>query len=272
MSKKKSKNDHPSFFQAIKEIITEMPKGVWIFFIGAGLGAGILGLIWAVSSSGTDIPHAQIKEGDQTYQIVYNGKTKTPTWVVQTLNSDIKEIDETRYNFQQDPKISPLIQPQVADYEGSGFDIGLLVFPAAFDDIKKLFYLTNAAPFVPEFKNGYWKKLNAYIANLTKDNTKIVVISGPLYISEEAEDGKNYVKYQVIGKSKVAVPSHFFRIIYTSGNPPEGPEIYVVPNKKISETTPLKSFQIKSEEFEKISGLLLPEETMTYFFQPAPPI
>ncbi len=264
------KKNNPSFLQAIREVFKEIPKGVWIFFIGAGLGAGILGIIWTVSSADTDVPHAQIKEDGLTYEVVYNGKTKTPTWVVQTLDGDIRKIDESRYSFQQDPEIPPNIQPHITDYEGSGFVIGTLIIPTNLDSLEKIFYLTNTAPFVPELKSGYWKKLNAYIATLAKDR-KIMVVSGPLYLSEEIVKGKKYIKYQVIGKNKVAVPSHFFRVIYSFVEPSTGPEIYVIPNKNVDMEVPLQSFQLKTEEFETISGLLLPENIGTYFFPPVAP-
>ena len=43
---------------------------------------------------------------------------------------------------------------------------------------------------------------------LLRDYTDVEVISGPPFLPIE-----RYVKYQVIGKSDVAVPTHFFKVI-----------------------------------------------------------
>lgn len=58
-------------------------------------------------------------------------------------------------------------------------------------------------------------------------------------------DGKTYIKYQVIGASTVAVPTHFFKVIAM-----ETPDLnyeleaYVMPNAPISDETPLHVFQV----------------------------
>lgn len=58
-------------------------------------------------------------------------------------------------------------------------------------------------------------------------------------------DGKNYVKYEVIGASHVAVPTHFYKVVV--GETPDGKlemESYVMPNQVIAEGVPLTSFQV----------------------------
>ena len=37
--------------------------------------------------------------------------------------------------------------------------------------------------------------------------------TGPLYLAKPEANGKNYVKYEVIGSSQVAVPTHFFKVL-----------------------------------------------------------
>ena len=59
------------------------------------------------------------------------------------------------------------------------------------------------------------------------------------------DDGKTYVKYQVIGSNTVAVPTHFFKIIVgeTDSNILDM-EAYVMPNQPIEDNTPLTVFQV----------------------------
>lgn len=70
-------------------------------------------------------------------------------------------------------------------------------------------------------------------------------------------DGKSYVKYQVIGKNHVAVPTHFFKVLILEA---AGGQIelrsYVMPNAPVDEATPLERFLVPIESIERASGLL----------------
>uniref|UniRef100_A0A915L1R8 DNA/RNA non-specific endonuclease domain-containing protein n=1 Tax=Romanomermis culicivorax TaxID=13658 RepID=A0A915L1R8_ROMCU len=71
-------------------------------------------------------------------------------------------------------------------------------------------------------------------------------------------DGKLYVKYEVIGKNNVAVPTHFFKVILV--DTVEGHlnvESYVMPNAQIEDNTPLKAFQVPVETIERAAGFLI---------------
>lgn len=70
-------------------------------------------------------------------------------------------------------------------------------------------------------------------------------------------DGKMYVKYQVIGKNNVAVPTHFFKVLILEK---ESGEIelrsYVMPNSPVDDKIPLERFLVPIESIERASGLL----------------
>ena len=66
-----------------------------------------------------------------------------------------------------------------------------------------------------------------------------------------------YVKYQVIGKSHVAVPTHFFKVVVVEDhNCSLALESYVMPNQPIDDNTPLNVFQVPPETIERAAGLL----------------
>lgn len=72
------------------------------------------------------------------------------------------------------------------------------------------------------------------------------VCTGPLYLPQREVDGKMYVRYQVIGKNSVAVPTHFFKIVvYEQEDHSLAMESYVMPNQKIDNETPLKAFLVR---------------------------
>lgn len=58
-------------------------------------------------------------------------------------------------------------------------------------------------------------------------------------------DGKMYVRYEVIGASSVAVPTHFFKVIVAeTADQKYDMEAYVMPNQVIDDSTPLTVFQV----------------------------
>ena len=145
----------------------------------------------------------------------------------------------------------------MGDYKGGGYDRGHLA-PAAnhVSDEKGMadtFLLSNVSPQSPSFNRGYWLKLEKHVRHLVEEHGKIKVVTGPLFLPEQSEEnGKRYVSYEVIGKSSIAVPTHFFKAIWT----PQTEEAYILPNIKISAETPLESFRATIEEVERVSGVV----------------
>jgi len=75
----------------------------------------------------------------------------------------------------------------------------------------------------------------------------VYVCTGPLYLpKKDPNDGKNYVKYQVIGDNQVAVPTHFFKVLVGElDNQQLEMEAYVLPNEPIPDNVALATFQVK---------------------------
>lgn len=60
-------------------------------------------------------------------------------------------------------------------------------------------------------------------------------------------NGKNYIRYEVIGSNHVAVPTHFFKVlVIEKGNGELEMESYVMPNQVIDNDVPLTSFQVNT--------------------------
>lgn len=73
----------------------------------------------------------------------------------------------------------------------------------------------------------------------------------------EEPDGKMYVKYQVIGKNHVAVPTHFFKVVILENRRGEVElRSYVMPNMPVDDKIPLERFLVPIESIERASGLL----------------
>lgn len=99
--------------------------------------------------------------------------------------------------------------------------------------------------------------LEAVALGLTKPprSPKRPCVPGSAHRTEA--DGKSYVKYQVIGKNHVAVPTHFFKVlILEAADGQIKLRSYVMPNAPVDEAVPLERFLVPIESIERASGLL----------------
>ncbi|XP_069333011.1 endonuclease G, mitochondrial [Eulemur rufifrons] len=205
---------------------------------------------------------AQLKSRE-SYVLCYDPRTRGALWVVEQLRPDRLRGDGDRRScdFREDESVHAYHRATNADYRGSGFDRGHLAAAAnhrwsqkAMDDT---FYLSNVAPQVPHLNQNAWNNLEKYSRSLTRSYQNVYVCTGPLFLPRTEADGKSYVKYQVIGKNHVAVPTHFFKVLILEA---AGGQIelrsYVMPNAPVDEAIPLERFLVPIESIERASGLL----------------
>ncbi len=159
------------------------------------------------------------------YALGYSKKYKQPLWVAYNITADeAKQKKSSRDdNFRSDWRLwGSSATPE--DYKASGYDRGHLA-PAA--DMRwsrkamsQSFFMSNMSPQNASLNRGAWKKLEEKIRELAKKYNKIHVISGPVF------NGDNYKK---IGRSRVAVPHAYYKVLYA----PEQNEMigFILPNK-----------------------------------------
>jgi len=94
----------------------------------------------------------------------------------------------------------------------------------------------------------------------------VLVVTGPLFRpGKTEEDGKKYVKYEVIGDNNVAVPTDFFKVILVDddydykdgGGKRKTLECYVMSNEEIDDDIPLRDHSCDLEWIEKTAGVVL---------------
>ncbi len=197
------------------------------------------------------------------YSLAYDARNRNPSWVYEHLTAEsIRGKTERALAFKEDDNIPKHLRATQADYRGSGLDRGHMA-PAAnhhssSEEMADTFFMTNMCPQCPQFNRGYWSKLEKHVRDLTKNYQNIYVITGPLYLPHQEVDGKRYVKYQVIGKNDVAVPTHFFKVISCEDkHGRKASAAYILPNQDIPSRTPLKDFQTTIEKIEKAAGMIL---------------
>lgn len=201
------------------------------------------------------------------YCLSYDACHRNPHWIYEHLTAEnmAGDADRLQSDFKEDDHIPKHLRATPIDYRGQGFDRGHLA-PAANhrstqSAMADTFYMTNICPQSPQLNRGYWSKLEKHVRNLTETNQAVYVVTGPLYLPKTETDGKRYVKYQVIGRNDVAVPTHFFKVITVEdwqGN--RNTQAYILPNDVIAANTDLQTFKTKPEKVEKLAGLILPHK------------
>nr|XP_056716953.1 endonuclease G, mitochondrial [Euleptes europaea] len=199
----------------------------------------------------------------ESYVLCYDPRSRSALWVVEQLHDAALRgsSDRAACDFREDESVHRYHRAANADYRGSGFDRGHLAAAAnhrwSQQAMSDTFYLSNVAPQDPHLNQNAWNNLEKYCRSLTKYNKNVYVCTGPLFLPRMEADGKMYVKYQVIGKNHVAVPTHFFKVLILEK---PGGEIelrsYVMPNCPVDEKLPLERFLVPIESIERASGLL----------------
>ncbi|KAB7494783.1 Endonuclease G, mitochondrial [Armadillidium nasatum] len=204
------------------------------------------------------------------FVLSYDTRNRVPFWVFEHLSSStlIKDntVDRSKCDFHEDTSIHEYFRSHNVDYKGSGFDRGHMAAAGnhkrCHKDCEETFLLSNMAPQVGKgFNRDKWNDIEKYCRKLPDKFKNVYVCTGPLYLPRLLymleNDGKLYVKYQVIGKNHVAVPTHFFKVVVCeseSGNLEL--ESFLLPNKSIDDATPIETFHVDPEVIERASGLL----------------
>ncbi|XP_075938676.1 endonuclease G, mitochondrial isoform X2 [Anarhichas minor] len=199
----------------------------------------------------------------ESYVTSYDPRTRTASWVIERLNpASLSGSSDRKYcNFKEDDSVHIFHRSTNADFRGSGFDRGHLAAAANHKWSQKAmedtFYLSNVAPQNPHLNQKTWNNLEKLCRSLTKRYLNVYVCTGPLYLPRQEADGKLYVRYQVLGRNHVAVPTHFFKVLILEQGDGKGVELrsYVLPNEPIDEQVPLERFLVPIETIERASGL-----------------
>lgn len=217
------------------------------------------------------------------FAVQYDPIAKVPLWsseVLEKRNFEYRRVNRAE-NFQTDIDVPSKMQATLEDFKSSGYDRGHMA-PAADmvinleslspENLEKLniqamqesFYLTNIAPQVGSNMNrGIWADLEAQTRYWALQKNQIFVTTGPIFL------GGNVKEF--IGKSKVAVPTHFFKVITDPLF--YGSVSYIIPNKEIitEKTThiqnpkdayycnggpcSLENFVVPIQEVERVTGI-----------------
>nr|CAD2168963.1 unnamed protein product [Meloidogyne enterolobii] len=206
----------------------------------------------------------------RTYEdfiVSYDRRNRIAHWVIEHLTKDViafnPDVDRSKCIFKPDTSIHPYFQSQNEDYKRSGYDRGHLAAAANHRStqltMEQTFFLTNMTPQVGKgFNRDKWNDLEKHVRNIARDSLNVYVCSGPLYLPYQEEDGHFYIKYKVIGANRVAVPTHFFKVVLIEKIRDQFElEVYLMPNAPIPNEKPLSEFFSPLDAIERAAGFLI---------------
>lgn len=150
------------------------------------------------------------------FTVSFNPQAHEPNYVAWELLGAETDGAQVRKNFdfQADESVYGSATPD--DYRRSGFDRGHMA-PAAdmkwsADAMRSCFYMTNMCPQDHALNGGAWKSLEDMCRNWAIRDSAIMIVCGPV-LSDRLT--------QTIGRTRVAVPERFFKVVLAPyANPP----------------------------------------------------
>ncbi len=156
------------------------------------------------------------------YVLLHSSFLREPLWVAEGIPAKQLVGKASRAdNFAPDPQLPAEERAELKDYSGAGYDRGHQAPAADFKSSQKLtdesFFLSNMSPQVGAgFNRAVWKDLEDFIRGKIEANGSGYVITGPLLYDpaeENSATADGIVKVKWIGKGRVAVPTHFYKIM-----------------------------------------------------------
>lgn len=155
------------------------------------------------------------------YVIDYSDDLRVPIWTAHRL--DTKGLDQAQRVdcFRQDPRVPSPIASLPSDYDEPIFDQGHLTpngdMSRSLTSVLNSFVMTNMAPQHCFFNRGVWQILESLVRLWAKDKQTLYVTTGSVF--DRNGDGRPDDDSDAVrmvsrnGKERVAVPSHFYKIL-----------------------------------------------------------
>ncbi len=155
------------------------------------------------------------------YVINYSSTLLVPIWTAHRLDAKgLGKIDRINC-FRRDPRINALTASLLSDYKEPIFDQGHLSPNADMSrglyPVINSFVLSNMTPQYCQFNQGVWQIFESLVRRWVTERKTLYVISGSIF--DRDGDGRRDPDADAKrmksnnGQTRVAVPSHFYKII-----------------------------------------------------------
>lgn len=158
-----------------------------------------------------------VREG---YSLEHNNIDLIADWVAFRLTTAFVNGTEPRPGssaFKPDPLLPAGRRAERDDYSGwrNVYDRG---HQAANADqrgrgvavVRESFLLSNMTPQASRLNQNRWRILEGRIQELARSRGELWVVTGPVFVDEDSD---GVVHHYVLGQNRVAVPTHYFKIV-----------------------------------------------------------
>jgi len=157
--------------------------------------------------------------------VSFNPSTHEPNWVAwELLGSETDGESGREPSFQPDAGVAGCAVPD--DYRRSGYDRGHMA-PAgdmkwSAETMKESFLMTNVCPQSGDLNRGAWKKLEEKCRRKAVSDSALIIVCGPVFTKGEGVER--------IGRTGVAVPRRFFKVVLSPYTNPPSAIGFIMPN------------------------------------------
>jgi endonuclease G len=156
------------------------------------------------------------------YVLEHSATDKIAIWVCEGF--DRRQWDPPNTNrkdvFKPDPALPAGQRAELADYKGSKLDRGHQAPAGDFNDqaLKdQSFFLSNMAPQSPPLNQVFWRLLEDKVRSMARNDSPINVFTGGFFYDPKEDNpatADGQIHYRRIGPDHVAVPTHFYKIVF----------------------------------------------------------
>lgn len=212
---------------ADSDVLGSKPVPYSVAYAKSGLGSQVTSGLCALGepvkdTAGWDFGVTQVVKR-AGYELEHSADDKIALWVCEhvTKSNVTGSLGRPKPEpFAPDPELPTGSRAELKDYRGSGFDRGHQA-PSA-DQTRsqsrqnETYYLSNMAPQAPKLNQQIWKALEERVRSWAVARGELYVITGPMFYDPKEENpltATGAVRYKKIGPDKVAVPTHFYKIV-----------------------------------------------------------
>lgn len=180
------------------------------------------------------------------YITSYNKDTRCPNWTAWRLTSDHTSGPYKRkgVSFHEDDEV-PFPKAQNADYQRSGYDRGHMC-PSGDNKWSKqaqedCFLFTNMCPQSHDLNSGDWNDLEQKCRKWAEREGSIYIVCGPVFRQKKT-----------IGRSKVAVPDGFYKVVLCMNGTPKAIGFYY---DNEDGRRPMSAYVHTVDDIERMTGI-----------------
>lgn len=180
------------------------------------------------------------------YITSYNKDTRCPNWTAWRLTSDHTSGPYKRkgVSFHEDDEV-PFPKAQNADYQRSGYDRGHMC-PSGDNKWSQqaqedCFLFTNMCPQSHDLNSGDWNDLEQKCRKWAEREGSIYIVCGPVFRQKKT-----------IGRSKVAVPDGFYKVVLCMNGTPKAIGFY---HDNEDGRRPMSAYVHTVDDIERMTGI-----------------